>query len=77
MEFQPMSPEEMQRTMQFLLASQAQFAADFERLSIKVDGLAGKLDGLTDKVAGVTDAVARLTTVAGHTLAAVGDLEEP
>ena len=74
MEFQPMSPEEMQRTMQFLLASQAQFAADFERLSIKVDGLAGKLDGLTDKVAGVTDAVARLTTVAGHTLAAVGDL---
>ena len=69
-----MSPEEMQRTMQFLLASQAQFAADFERLSIKMDGLAGKVDGLTDKVAGVTDAVARLTTVAGHTLAAVGDL---
>ena len=58
-EFQPMSPEEMQRTMQFLLASQAQFAADFERLSIKVDGLAGKVDGLTDKVAGVTDAVGR------------------
>jgi hypothetical protein len=26
-EFQPMSPEEMQRTMQFLLASQAQFVA--------------------------------------------------
>jgi hypothetical protein len=69
-----MLPEEMQRTMQFLLASQAQFAADFERLSIKVDGLAGKVDGLTDKVAGVTDAVARLITVAGHTLAAVGDL---
>ena len=67
MEFQPMSPEEMQRTMQFLLAQQAQFAADFERLSIKVDGLA-------DKVTGVTDAVARLTTVAGHTLAAVGDV---
>ena len=62
-----MSPEEMQRTMQFLLAQQAQFAADFERLSIKVDGLA-------DKVTGVTDAVARLTTVAGHTLAAVGDV---
>jgi len=66
-EFQPMSPEEMQRTMQFLVAHQAQFAADFERLSIKVDGLA-------DKVTGVTDAVARLTTVAGHTLAAVGDV---
>jgi uncharacterized protein YoxC len=73
-EYQPMSPEEMQRTMQFLLAHQAQFAADFERLSIKVDGLADKLDGLTDKVAGVNDSVARLTTVAGHTLAAVGDL---
>jgi hypothetical protein len=66
-EFQPMSPEEIQRTMQFLITHQAQFAADFERLSIKVDGL-------TDKVAGVADAVARLTTVAGHTLAAVGDL---
>ncbi len=62
-----MSPEEMQRTTQFLLAHQTQFAADFERLSIKVDGLA-------DKVTGVTDAVARLTTVAGHTLAAVGDV---
>jgi ABC-type transporter Mla subunit MlaD len=73
-EFQPMSPEDMQRTMQFLLAHQAQFAADFERLSFKVDGLADKVDGLTDKVAGVTDAVARLTTVAGHTLATVGDL---
>jgi ABC-type transporter Mla subunit MlaD len=73
-EFEPMSPEEIQRTMQFLITHQAQFAADFERLSIKVDGLADKLDGLTDKVAGVADAVARLTTVAGHTLAAVGDL---
>ena len=53
-----MSPEEMQRTMQFLLAHEAQFAADFERLSIKVDRLADKVDGLTDKVAGVSDAVA-------------------
>jgi hypothetical protein len=66
-EFQPMSPEEIQRTMQLLITHQVQFAADFERLSIKVDGL-------TDKVAGVADAVAGLTTVAGHTLVAVGDL---
>jgi methyl-accepting chemotaxis protein len=66
-EFQPMSPEEMQRTMQFLLAAQAQFAADFERLSLKVDHL-------SDKVADVTEAVAGLTSIAGHTLAALGNL---
>lgn len=34
-EFQPMSPEEVQRTMQFLLQSQAQFEANFARFSEK------------------------------------------
>src|SRR5437867_12495744 len=47
-DFQPMSPDEMQRMMQFLLNQQAQFAADvakneaswkerFEQLSLKTD----------------------------------------
>lgn len=36
-EFQPMSPEEIQRTMQFLLQSQAQFEANFARLSQKTE----------------------------------------
>ncbi len=53
MEFQPMSPEEMQRTTQFLLAHQTQFAADFERLSIKVDGLADK--GTVERLGGTVE----------------------
>ena len=44
-DFQPMSPEEMQRTMQFLLQQQAQFAAN-------LDSLSGKTDRLADGVIG-------------------------
>src|SRR5574341_2518049 len=57
-EFQPMSPDEIERTVQFLLSQQAQFAADsaamqarfdatFENLSAKTDRLADGLIGLT------------------------------
>ena len=70
-EFQPMSPEEVQRTMQFLLHQQAQFAADFaasqtrfderfERLSAKVDQLADKTDQLADKTDQLADKTNRL-----------------
>jgi hypothetical protein len=51
-EFEPMSPDEMQQTMQFVLRQQAQFVADFERLSTK-----------TDKM---TDAIIGLTGIVGH-----------
>jgi len=64
-EFRPMSPDEIQRTVQFLLNHQAQFAADFEKLS-------GKVDGLADSVAGVKQAVNDLTGIVGHTLGLVG-----
>ena len=58
MDFQPMSPEEMQRAMQFLVHQQAQFAADiarnetrwterFAQLSAKTDEIAVGLLGLT------------------------------
>ena len=58
MDFQPMSPEEMQRAMQFLVNQQAQFAADiarnetrwgerFDQLSAKTDQIAVGLIGLT------------------------------
>ena len=58
MDFQPMSPEEMQRAMQFLVHQQAQFAADiarndtrwterFDQLSAKTDQIAVGLLGLT------------------------------
>jgi hypothetical protein len=46
-DFQPMSPEEMQGTMQFLLRQQAQFASDLERLSTKTDPMADGIIGLT------------------------------
>jgi archaellum component FlaC len=66
-EFRPMSPDEMQRTMQFLVEHQAQFAADFEKLSAKVDGLA-------DSVKETKEAVNSLTTVVGHTVGLMGEL---
>jgi hypothetical protein len=56
-EFQPMSPDEIERTVQFLLRQQAQFAADFEKLTAKTDRL-------TDAVVGLTGIVGRLAE--GH-----------
>ena len=56
MDFEPMSPEERERMMQFLLNQQAQFAADHaksqERLDRVEDGLltvVGVLGRLTDQ----------------------------
>jgi hypothetical protein len=59
-EFQPMSPEDMERTMQFLLNQQAQFAADFERLSGKTDRIADGLIGLTGIVGRAADQIVQL-----------------
>jgi hypothetical protein len=47
MEFHPMSPEEIERTVQFLLQQQAQFVGDFQKLTGKTDRLADGLIGLT------------------------------
>ena len=47
MDFQPMSPDEMQRTMQFLLDRQAKFAVDFDRLSDKTERIADSMLGVT------------------------------
>jgi hypothetical protein len=57
-----MSPEEMQRTMQFLLQQQAQFAADFEKLSAKSDRM--------------MEAIVGLTAVSGQTVSVVERLSE-
>jgi hypothetical protein len=50
-EFRPMSPEEMQRMLQFLLNQQAQFGADLaksqERFDAGMDRVMGGLTGLT------------------------------
>ena len=60
MDFPHMSPEEIERTMQFLLRQQAQFAADFARQS-------GEIDKLKEAVLG-------LSGIAGHTLRVVEQL---
>ena len=59
MDFEPMSPEEMQRTMQFLLHQQARFDAQFEQLS-------GKVDRMADGLVGLTGIVGRLATTVDH-----------
>jgi uncharacterized protein YukE len=55
MDFQPMSPEEMQRTMQLLLNQQARFDAQLERLSEKMNRMTEGLVGLTGIVGSVAD----------------------
>lgn len=71
-----MSPEEIERTMQFLLQQQAQFAADFERLSAKTDRIADGLIGLTGIVGHVTDNLAHLTDHVGHVTDRLGDVTD-
>ena len=60
MDFQPMSPEDMQRAMQFLVSQQAQFAADiarnetrwaerFDRSTERFDQFVERFDQLTKR----------------------------
>jgi len=49
-EFQPTSPDERERMMQFLLNQQRQFDANLEKLSTKTDRIADGLIGLTGLV---------------------------
>jgi hypothetical protein len=46
-EFQPMSPEEIERTVQFLLQQQAQFAADSAKTGARISPMADGIIGLT------------------------------
>ena len=43
MDFQPMSPDEMHRTMQFLIDHQAKFAVDIDKLSDKTQRIADSM----------------------------------
>ena len=58
-EFEPMSPEEIERTVQFLLRQQAQFAADFEKLSAKTDRMTEGIIGLTGIIGQLAEAQQR------------------
>ena len=71
-----MSPEEIERTVQFLLHQQAQFAADFERLSAKTDRIADGLIGLTGVVGNLTGNVGHLTDHLGHITDRLGDVTD-
>lgn len=57
-EFQPMSPEEIERTMQFLVRQQASHDATLERLSAKTDRIAEGLIGVTGLLGRVTESFA-------------------
>ena len=43
MDFQPMSPDDMQRTMQFLVDHHAKFAVDLEKLEEKTQRIADSM----------------------------------
>jgi hypothetical protein len=60
-DYKPMSPEEIERTVQFLLGQQAQFAADLATLSGKTDRIADAMIGLTGIVGRLADAQERTT----------------
>ena len=62
MDFQPMSPDEMRRTMQFLLDHQARFAVDLERPSERDDRLSEKTERIADSVIGITAILGQLVT---------------
>ena len=43
-----MTPEEIQKTMEFILEQQAQITVKVDRIAEKVDGIAEKVDKLAD-----------------------------
>ena len=78
MDFQPMSPDDMQRAMQFLLNQQAQFAADFVRMAEaqaanevrwteRFDQLSGKTDQIAVGLIGLTGIVGQLAAAQQRT----------
>jgi hypothetical protein len=76
MDFQPMSPDDMQRTMQFLLDHQAKFAADLDKLTERFDGTSERFERLVDKTERIADGVISLTTVVGQVAARVDRLHD-
>lgn len=70
-EFQPISPEEMQRTVQFLLQQQAQFVADSAasqaRFDARLEQVTSGLVGLTAIVGQVVDSVSQIAAAQKRT----------
>jgi flagellar capping protein FliD len=72
-EFQPMSPDDMQRTMQILQQQQAQFAADSVDSQARFDAQFDKLSGKVDLVA---EGLIGLTAIVGRVVDSVGEIAE-
>jgi len=79
-EFQPMSPEEIQRTVQFLLHQQAQFAADSAasqaQFDARIEKLSAKLEKLSANTDQVADGLIGLTTIVGHVVDSVSRIAD-
>ena len=78
-----MTPEEMQKTMEFILEQQAQItvkvdqiAEKFNGLTEKVDGIAEKVYALAENVYGIADKVDKLADAQLKYEARTGRLEE-
>ena len=54
MDFQPMSPEQIERTMQFMLHQQAQVEANLTSVSANLASLSKKTDGMADAIVALT-----------------------
>jgi hypothetical protein len=70
MDFEPMSPEERERTMQFLLNQQAQFAADFsksqEEARVRSQQVDERMNRMSDAVVGLAGIVGSVVDVQGR-----------
>ena len=62
-EFEPMSPDERERMLHFLLNQQAQFAADLARSQARFDAGMESLSAKTDRIA---DGLIGLTSIVGQ-----------
>jgi len=68
-----MSPEEVERTVQFLLQQQAQFAADMARFAAEAEARSAKLDAKTERLA---EGLIGLTSIVGQLAAAQQNSEQ-
>jgi ABC-type transporter Mla subunit MlaD len=82
-DFQPMSPEEVQRTVQFLLHQQAQFSADLAALAAgqarseaRLDKVADGLIGLTGIVGQMVDSVSHVVDSVSHVVDSVSQIAD-
>ena len=70
MDFEPMSPEERERMMQFLLNQQAQFAADFsesqEDARVRSQQVDERMNRMSDAVVGLAGIVGSAVDVLGR-----------